>query len=73
MPDALLGTQYVVHAVPVQHSAAFLSSVAQYLPPSAPILSVSKGLEVGTCQVRHAYLGPRVHATALLGLGLHRL
>ena len=51
VPEALAGAQYVVHAVPVQHSAAFLTQVAPYMPPGAPVLSVSKGLEVGTCQV----------------------
>jgi glycerol-3-phosphate dehydrogenase (NAD+) len=39
---------YAVHAVPVQHSRAFLSAVRGDLPPGVPVICVSKGLEVGT-------------------------
>jgi glycerol-3-phosphate dehydrogenase (NAD+) len=46
--EAIGGAQYALHAVPVQHSRAFLSSIKDLLPPSVPVISVSKGLEVGT-------------------------
>jgi glycerol-3-phosphate dehydrogenase (NAD+) len=41
LPDAT----YIVHAVPVQYSRAFLNSVKQYIPPNTPVLSGSKGIE----------------------------
>jgi glycerol-3-phosphate dehydrogenase (NAD+) len=41
LPDAT----YIVHAVPVQYSRAFLESVAEYIPPNTPVLSGSKGIE----------------------------
>lgn len=49
--DAIDGAQYIVHAVPVQSSAAFLEGVKDVLPPHVPILSLSKGLEVGTSRM----------------------
>lgn len=41
LPDAT----YIIHAVPVQYSRTFLKGVAQYIPPSTPIISGSKGIE----------------------------
>ena len=49
--EAIIGAQYALHAVPVQHSRAFLEAVKDVLPPGTPIVSVSKGLEVGTGQM----------------------
>ena len=48
--EAISGAQYCIHAVPVQHSRAFLErpELRDALPPTTPIVSVSKGLEVGT-------------------------
>lgn len=46
--EAITGAQYAVHAMPVQHSRAFLEGVRELLPPNVPIVCVSKGLEVGT-------------------------
>lgn len=46
--EAIAGASYAVHAVPVQHSRAFLSGVREVLPPKVPIVCVSKGLEVGS-------------------------
>eukprot|EP00899_Mesostigma_viride_P007217 jgi/Mesvir1/16497/Mv10050-RA.1 len=46
--EALDGAQYVVHSVPVQASRKFLQSIAHLVPPTLPILSVSKGLESST-------------------------
>ncbi len=48
---ALKGAQYAIHAVPVQHSRAFLTDIKQYIDPSLPIISVSKGIEVTTGKV----------------------
>ncbi|KAG2501482.1 hypothetical protein HYH03_001260 [Edaphochlamys debaryana] len=45
--EAILGAQFAVHAVPVQSSRAFLQSIKDILPPTVPIVCVSKGLEVG--------------------------
>lgn len=36
---------YIIHAVPCQYSREFLTSVAEYIPKSTPVLSVSKGIE----------------------------
>lgn len=46
--EAITGASYAVHAVPVQHSRAFLSSIRDILDNHVPIVCVSKGLEVGT-------------------------
>jgi glycerol-3-phosphate dehydrogenase (NAD+) len=37
--------------VRLQYSAAFLSSIAEFVPPTLPILSVSKGLELSTLEM----------------------
>ncbi|KIZ00080.1 Glycerol-3-phosphate dehydrogenase [Monoraphidium neglectum] len=62
---------YAVHAVPVQHSRAFLESVKDVLPPHVPIVCVSKGLEVGTgcmmSEVIPSALGRRQPATFISG------
>lgn len=49
--SALSGAQYAIHAVPVQHSRTFLTGIKQYIDPSLPIISVSKGIEVSTGKV----------------------
>jgi len=46
--EAISGAQYAVHAVPVQSSRAFLHGIKDVLPPTTPLLCVSKGLEVTT-------------------------
>jgi glycerol-3-phosphate dehydrogenase (NAD+) len=46
--EAIIGAQYVVHAVPVQASTAFLKGIKDILDPSVPILCVSKGIEQST-------------------------
>ncbi|GAX80140.1 hypothetical protein CEUSTIGMA_g7578.t1 [Chlamydomonas eustigma] len=46
--EAIQGAQFAVHAVPVQSTRVFLQSIKELLLPSVPIISVSKGLEVGT-------------------------
>lgn len=45
---ALKDADYVIHAVPMQASRAFLTSIKPHLPPKAPILSVTKGVEQGS-------------------------
>lgn len=42
---ALSDATYIIHAVPCQYSRNFLNSVNQFIPPTTPILSVSKGIE----------------------------
>lgn len=49
--EAITGAQYAIHAVPVQHTRAFLAAIKDILPPTVPIISVSKGVEVATGQV----------------------
>lgn len=46
--EAVAGASYAVHAVPVQHSRAFLAGIRDVLAKDVPIICVSKGLEVGT-------------------------
>lgn len=49
--DCLYGSEYIVHAVPVQHSRKYLQSIKNLIPQQVPIISVSKGLELGTGQM----------------------
>lgn len=49
--EAIAGAQYAIHAVPVQHTRAFLEGIRDLLPPQVPIISVSKGVEVATGQL----------------------
>ena len=45
---ALNGTNYIIHAVPMQQSREFLGSIKHLILPKVPILSVTKGVELGT-------------------------
>ncbi|XP_047330651.1 glycerol-3-phosphate dehydrogenase [NAD(+)] 2, chloroplastic isoform X1 [Impatiens glandulifera] len=45
---ALLGADFCLHAVPVQSSSSFLEGIADYVDPSLPFISISKGLELNT-------------------------
>eukprot|EP00035_Acanthoeca_spectabilis_P029961 m.7148 g.7148 ORF g.7148 m.7148 type:complete len:532 (+) comp3918_c0_seq2:277-1872(+) len=45
---ALSGVDFVVHAIPVQASTKFLGAVAKHVPPSCPVVSLSKGIDVHT-------------------------
>lgn len=47
---ALKDTQYILHAVPVQPSPDFLRKVAEFIPPTAPIISLSKGIHLESLQ-----------------------
>jgi glycerol-3-phosphate dehydrogenase (NAD+) len=49
--EALAGCDYIIHAVPVQQSRIFLNGVKDFIDPATPLLCLSKGLEVGTCQM----------------------
>ncbi|KAL4423723.1 hypothetical protein ABPG75_001024 [Micractinium tetrahymenae] len=49
--EAIAGAQFAIHAVPVQHTRAFLQGIKDLLPPTLPIISVSKGIEVGSGQL----------------------
>jgi glycerol-3-phosphate dehydrogenase (NAD+) len=46
--SVLEDAQYVIHAVPVQASRAFLASIKDVLPAATPIICVSKGIEKST-------------------------
>ena len=43
--SALSDATYIIHAVPVQYSRAFLEKVKDSVPAGVPVLSVSKGIE----------------------------
>jgi glycerol-3-phosphate dehydrogenase (NAD(P)+) len=47
-PDALRGAGLVVLAVPAQHIRGVLASLKTAWPAGAPVVSVAKGVEVGT-------------------------
>jgi len=49
--EALKGCDFIIHAVPVQQSRAFLTGVKNFIDPATPMLCLSKGLEVGTCEL----------------------
>ncbi|XP_027332926.1 glycerol-3-phosphate dehydrogenase [NAD(+)] 2, chloroplastic isoform X2 [Abrus precatorius] len=70
--SALLGADYCLHAVPVQFSASFLESVAEYVDPGLPFISLSKGLELNTLRmmaqiIPQALRNPRQPFVALSG------
>lgn len=46
--EALKDVSYVIHAVPMQKSRAFLQSIKEFIPVNVPILSVTKGVEQTT-------------------------
>ena len=48
---ALAGADFIIHAVPVQSSKAFLAGVKDHIDPATPLLCLSKGIEVGTCEM----------------------
>lgn len=54
--EAMKDAEYAIHAVPVQHSRLFLHSVRPHLPSEVPIISVSKGMEVGTGEMMSAII-----------------
>mmetsp|Transcript_24304 Transcript_24304/g.52402 ORF Transcript_24304/g.52402 Transcript_24304/m.52402 type:complete len:417 (-) Transcript_24304:352-1602(-) len=45
---ALSDATYIIHAVPVQYTRAFLESVKDDIPANVPVLSVSKGIETSS-------------------------
>jgi len=45
---ALADATYIIHAVPVQYSRAFLNSIKEFIPPNTPVLSASKGIETAS-------------------------
>jgi glycerol-3-phosphate dehydrogenase (NAD+) len=66
---ALADAKFIIHAVPMQESRAFLANIKPHLSPDIPILSVSKGIEQNTCKLMNDVLsetlGPH-HPTAFL-------
>jgi glycerol-3-phosphate dehydrogenase len=69
--SALRNPDYVVHAVPMQESRKFLESMKPFLPQDAPILSVTKGVELSTFSLMSDIiaetLGPSRRAAFLSG------
>lgn len=59
--EALRGASFLVHCVPVQHSRRYLRKIAKHVPPGAPVLCTSKGIERKTlglmCEILPAQLG----------------
>ena len=49
--EAISGSEYAIHAVPVQASRAFLVSIKDRLPADVPIVCVAKGIEQSTGQL----------------------
>eukprot|EP00210_Caulerpa_lentillifera_P001131 g1090.t1 len=69
--EAIKDAEYAIHAVPVQHSRLFLHSIQRHLPMEVPVISVSKGMEVGTGEMMSAIiqsvLGKRKPAAFISG------
>lgn len=67
--EATAGVNFIVHAVPVQQSAAFLTKMAPHIPSDVPVISTSKGIDtesLGTmADVISSALGP-AHPCAFL-------
>jgi glycerol-3-phosphate dehydrogenase (NAD+) len=67
LPDTLFATadpaeacrdcNFIIHAVPMQASRAFLKEIKPFLPPDAPILSVTKGVEQTTFCLMNDVIG----------------
>lgn len=51
--EGVEGAQFIIHAIPVQASAAFLDAAKAHIPSDVPVVTVSKGLEVGTGLTMH--------------------
>ena len=54
--QALEGTSYIIHCIPVQSSFEFLSERAADIPPTVPIVSTSKGLHTDTLETMQGTL-----------------
>jgi glycerol-3-phosphate dehydrogenase (NAD+) len=53
---ALSDATHIIHAVPCQYSRSFLNKVKDYVPPSVPVLSASKGIETSSLCFMHDIL-----------------
>ncbi|KAH7423307.1 hypothetical protein KP509_12G048500 [Ceratopteris richardii] len=49
--EAFKDSEYCIHALPVQHSADYLKCITEYVSPSLPFFSVSKGLELSSLEM----------------------
>jgi len=67
--QALEGVKLIIHAIPVQFSLGYLKSIKQYIPPTVPVVSTSKGISSRTLEfmneVMTSALGPD-HPTAFM-------
>ncbi|KAK7258796.1 hypothetical protein RIF29_24383 [Crotalaria pallida] len=59
--SAFLGADYCLHAVPVQFSSSFLESVADYVDPGLPFISLSKGLELNSLRMMAQIIPQALH------------
>lgn len=59
--EAIKDAQYIVHAIPVQQSRRFLTSLHQWVAPDVPIVSVSKGMESATGCLMHEIIPAVLH------------
>jgi glycerol-3-phosphate dehydrogenase (NAD(P)+) len=50
LKEALAGTSFIIHCIPVQNSYEFLSERAADIDPTVPIVSTSKGLHTDTLE-----------------------
>jgi glycerol-3-phosphate dehydrogenase (NAD+) len=57
---ALKDTNYIIHAVPMQESRKFLISMKPHIPSKVPILSVTKGVELGTFSLMNDILAETI-------------
>jgi len=68
---AMAGAELIVSAVPCQYMRAVWSRLARHIPAGVPIVSVTKGIEIGTLlrpsQILSAVLGEGVPLAALSG------
>ncbi|QDZ19916.1 glycerol-3-phosphate dehydrogenase [Chloropicon primus] len=51
--EALRGTSFIVHCIPLQSTKSFLESMKDKIEPGVPIVSTSKGLHTETLEMMH--------------------
>ena len=51
--ECLRGAEFIVHAIPVQSSFAFIREVARFIEPGVPVVSASKGICSETLRMMH--------------------
>ena len=51
--EALRGTSFIVHCIPLQSTKVFLEGIREKIEPEVPIVSTSKGLHTETLEMMH--------------------